>query len=58
MADHYCVICGEDAYVGVGKEVQWLCFDHFSEHMKGFAEKVKKLKELPFQRTESELGPS
>lgn len=52
--EHYCLICGADAYVGVGDArlrnaagavgTMWLCMDHFSAWLRERKEVLDKLK--------------
>lgn len=42
---HHCEICGEDAPVGVGVPVRWVCMDHFNAYLKAVAEVVDRLRE-------------
>lgn len=52
---HHCLICGEDAYVGVGdqrlrdaagtQQTMWLCMDHFNAWLKERSQLIDKLRE-------------
>lgn len=40
-----CEICGEEAYVGMGYDPEWLCLEHFGANLEKTAEIILKMKQ-------------